>query len=119
MEEDVIIPIFGIMLPIVISLGAFVMIVFIRKYDSIERMAMIEKGISPETFKLERNKDRSPRWGFLLIGIGLGLLVAYFLDRAFGMEEVAYFSMGFIFGGLGLTSAYIVEEKRGTSKIER
>ncbi len=116
MEETVIIPIFGIMLPIIISLGAFVMIVFIRKYDSIERMAMIEKGISPEIFKMERNKDRSPRWGFLLIGIGVGLLVAYFLDRAFNMEEVAYFSMGFLFGGTGLTAAYLVEEKRALTK---
>ncbi len=112
MEENVIIPIFGMMLPIIISLGAFVMIVFIRKYESIERMAMIEKGVSPEIFKKELTRERSPRWGFLLIGIGLGLLVAYFLDRAYDMEEVAYFSMGFIFGGIGLTAAYLVEEKR-------
>jgi len=116
MEEDVIIPIFGIMLPIIISLGAFVMIVFIRKYDSIERMAMIEKGINPENFKLEKARDRSPRWGFLLIGIGVGLLIAYFLDRAYNMEEIAYFSMGFIFGGIGLTAAYLVEERKQSLK---
>jgi hypothetical protein len=40
------------------------------------------------------------------------LLVAYFLDRAFDMEEVAYFSMLFVFGGVGLGLAYIVEEKK-------
>jgi hypothetical protein len=118
MNEDVnvIIPIAGIMLPIIISLGAFVMIVFIRKYDNIERLAMIEKGLKPEDFRLQRVHDRSPKWGFLLIGIGIGLLIAYFLDRAYDMEEVAYFSMGFIFGGMGLTAAYLVEEKKQSIK---
>jgi hypothetical protein len=38
--------------------------------------------------------------------------VAYFLDRAFYMEEVAYFSMLLIFGGLGLGAAYVIEEKK-------
>jgi hypothetical protein len=28
------------------------------------------------------------------------------------MQEVAYFSMLFIFGGLGLGAAYLVEEKK-------
>ena len=36
----------------------------------------------------------------------------YFLDSAFRMEEVAYFSMIFIFGGGGLGLAYIIEEKK-------
>jgi hypothetical protein len=37
--------------------------------------------------------------------------MGYWLDRAFDMEEVAYFSMIFIFGGLGLGLAYLIEEK--------
>jgi VIT1/CCC1 family predicted Fe2+/Mn2+ transporter len=48
----------------------------------------------------------------LLIGSGLGLLVAYFLDYAWHMEEVAYFSMIFICGGVGLGLAYIIEERK-------
>jgi hypothetical protein len=46
------------------------------------------------------------------LGAGLGLLVGYAVDRNFNMEEVGYFSMLFIFGGLGLLVAYLVEEKK-------
>lgn len=106
--------IFGIMMVIIITLGAFVMIVFLRKYHNIERMAMIEKGIGPEQFADRRSRNTSMplRTSLLMIGAGVGLLVAYFLDEAFRMEEVAYFSMLFIFGGLGLGAAYIIEEKK-------
>ncbi len=115
MSEDVIIPIFGIMLPIIITLGAFVMVVYIRKFSNIERMAIIEKGLSPDLFKNEKSASGTLRASLLLIGIGIGFLVGYWLDRAFDMEEVGYFSMLFIFGGLGLGLAYITEEKRAKS----
>lgn len=38
--------------------------------------------------------------------------MGYWLDYAFNMEEVAYFSMLFIFGGAGLAIAYVIESKR-------
>jgi hypothetical protein len=112
MEEGIIIPVLGIMLPIIITLGAFVMVVYIRKYDNIERMAIIDKGLSPDLFKKERSTSGALRASLLLIGAGTGLLMGYLLEAAFGMEEeVAYFSMIFIFGGLGLGIAYLIEEK--------
>lgn len=111
-EEEIIIPVLGILLPIIITLGAFIMVVYIRKYDNLERMAMIDKGISPELFKKERSTSGALRAALLLGGAGLGLLMGYWLDSAFDMEEVAYFSMILIFGGLGLGIAYLVEEKK-------
>jgi hypothetical protein len=112
MEEGIIIPVLGIMLPIIITLGAFVMVVFIRKYENIEKMAIIDKGLSPDLFKKERSTSGALRASLLLIGAGAGLLMGYLLEAAFGMEEeVAYFSMIFIFGGLGLGLAYLIEEK--------
>ena len=111
-EHEVIIPVLGIMLPIIIALGAFVMMVYIRKYDNIERMAIIDKGLSPDLFKKERSTSGALRASLLLMGAGMGLLMGYWLDRAFDMEEVAYFSMIFIFGGLGLGLAYLIEEKK-------
>jgi hypothetical protein len=48
----------------------------------------------------------------LLIGAGIGLLMGYYLDSQFYMEEVAYFSMLFVFGGLGLGASYLIEEKK-------
>ncbi len=110
-DQEIIIPVLGIMLPIIITLGAFVMVVYIRKYDNIERMAIIDKGLSPDLFKRERSTSAALRASLLLIGAGVGLLMGYGLDRMFDMEEVAYFSMILIFGGLGLGLAYLIEEK--------
>ena len=111
-SEEVIIPVLGILLPIIITLGAFVMIVYLRKFQNIERMMIIEKGLDPQSFKRERMAPASIRWSLLLIGIGIGFLMGYWLDRAFDMDEVGYFSMLFIFGGFGLGLAYFFEEKR-------
>ncbi|MBL7875412.1 MAG: hypothetical protein JNL53_07090 [Cyclobacteriaceae bacterium] len=111
-ENQIIIPALGIMLPIIITLGAFVMVVYIRKYDNIERMAIIEKGLSPDLFKRDRTTSGILSTALLLMGGGLGLLMGYGLDSLFDMEEVAYFSMIFIFGGLGLGLAYLIEEKK-------
>ena len=104
----------GVLLPIIISLGAFVMIVYIRKFENMERMAIIEKGLSVDMFRKDRESNPSPvlRWALLLIGAGLGLIVGYFLDETFRMEETGYFSMLMIFGGLGLLLAYVIEEKK-------
>lgn len=104
----------AIMIPIVAIVGVFTMIVYLRRFENTERMAMIEKGVDPSLFtKKQRANTSGPlRASLLFIGAGLGLLIAYFLDRAFDMEEVAYFSMLFVFGGLGLGAAYLVEEKK-------
>ncbi|MFM8913253.1 MAG: DUF6249 domain-containing protein [Flammeovirgaceae bacterium] len=101
-------------IPITITLGAFIMIVYLRKFKNIERMAMIDKGLSPDLFKGAGTTVTPLRWSLLLIGCGLGLLFGHFLDYAFDMKEVAYFSMVFIFGGAGLGLAYIIESKKST-----
>jgi hypothetical protein len=104
----------GVMIPIVAIIGAFLMIIYLRKYQNDERMAMIEKGLGPEflNMKVESNPSLSLRAALLFVGVGLGLLIGYFLDAHFRMEEVAYFSMVFIFGGIGLGAAYLIEEKK-------
>jgi F0F1-type ATP synthase assembly protein I len=106
--------ILGVMIPIIAIIGVFTMIVYLRKYENQERMAMIDKGVDPQFFnvKKQRNNSLPLRISLLLIGGGVGLLLGYFLDRAFYMEEVAYFSMLFIFGGLGLGASYLIEEKK-------
>ena len=104
----------GVMIPIVGTVGAFVMIVYLRKFENIERMAMIEKGVDPKLFANRRMRNTSGplRASLLLIGGGIGLLLGYYLDSTFDMEEVAYFSMLFIFGGLGLGASYLIEENK-------
>ena len=101
----------GIIWFMLFSIGTLVMVVFLRKYTNIERMALIEKGEQP--FQTKHSNTSIPlRFSLLFIGFGLGLLIGYFLDSAFRMEEVAYFSMIFVFGGGGLGLAYLIEEKK-------
>jgi hypothetical protein len=111
----------GVMIPIIGLVGAFIMIVYLRRYENMERMAMIEKGVDPALFAKKQRSGTSGtlRASLLFIGAGLGFLIAYFLDRAFYMEEVAYFSMLFIFGGLGLGAAYLIEEKKHREEQNR
>lgn len=111
MEPEVL----GVMIPIIAIIGTFVMIIYLRKFENEERMAMIEKGVSAELWANKRPRGTisfSLRASLLLIGIGLGFLIGYFLDYNYDMDEVGYFSMLFIFGGIGLGLAYIVEEKK-------
>ncbi|MBL7845365.1 MAG: hypothetical protein KF846_05400 [Cyclobacteriaceae bacterium] len=104
----------GVMIPIVAIISVFTMIIYLRRYENTERMAMIEKGVDPSVFtkKPRGGTSGTLRAALLFIGAGVGLLIAYFLDRTYNMEEVAYFSMLFIFGGLGLGAAYLIEEKK-------
>ncbi|GHN03054.1 hypothetical protein WSM22_45430 [Cytophagales bacterium WSM2-2] len=102
----------GVMVPIIGMIGLFITIIYIRRFENLERMAIIEKGLDPGAFKKASAAVPTLRWALLFIGAGTGLLFAYFLDRAWRMEEVAYFSMILIFGGAGLLLAYIIEERK-------
>jgi hypothetical protein len=105
--------ILAVSIPIIGTIGLFIMIVYLRRFQNQERMAMIEKGVSPDLFTdKSQNASGTLRTSLLLIGVGIGFLLGYFLDRSFDMEEVGYFSMLFIFGGIGLGAAYLIEERK-------
>jgi hypothetical protein len=78
-------------------------------------MAMIEKNADPSILKSESNgmfRMFPIRFGMLLIGIGLGILFGSILQTiTLIKEEVAYFSMIFLFGRAGLFSSYFVGRK--------
>ncbi|MBX2965847.1 MAG: hypothetical protein KF845_06855 [Cyclobacteriaceae bacterium] len=109
----------AVMIPIVALVGAFVMTVYLRRYENAERMAMIEKGVDPSLFtarKRPRTTSGVLRASLLLIGIGFGFLGGLIWDEVissrFGYGPLPYFTMIFIFGGLGLLIAYFIEEKK-------
>ena len=108
--------IIGTLIPIVFLVGLFITVVYVRKFENLERMSIIEKGIDPQIFKRESSTAPTLRLALLFIGAGTGLLFGYFLDRAWDMQEVAYFSMILIFGGIGLGLAYLLEERKMKSK---
>lgn len=106
--------ILGIVMVIIAIVGAYIMIVYLRKFTNEERIAMIEKGVDPQFFNVKKSFNTSVplRASLLMIGGGVGLLLGHYLDRTFDMEEVAYFSMLFICGGIGLGASYLIEEKK-------
>lgn len=122
MIDGNLVPIVGMLIPITGIFGLFTMIVFSRKYENDEKMAMIAKGITPpQKFSNPVNPSHSLRWGFILIGLGIGLLMGSLLKALTHIdEEVAHFSMIFIFGGLGLLASYFyqmnVDKKNQTNK---
>lgn len=100
----------GILVPILLSLGAFTMIVFLRKFENDERMAMIEKGIDPGTKRRRVSAIGTLRLALLAIGVSIGLLLGNILEVNIRIrEEVAYFSMVLLFGGLGLLTSYLIQ----------
>lgn len=104
----------GVFIPIVTVIGGIVMVLFLRYYENVERMAMIEKGMDPYRARPKSSTHISPsttlRFALLAIGAGLGVLFGNILEKSVGLdEEVAFFSMILIFGGLGLLGSYLFE----------
>jgi hypothetical protein len=104
-----------VMIPITIFAGGFAMIFGIAYLKTRENLAMVEKGMNP---KVNANKPapyKSLKWGLLLLGAGLGLLTAYFLDSYVlphrDESEALWFALIGIGGGLGLIRSYQVEKK--------
>jgi heme A synthase len=84
---------------------------FIRRR---ERLSLIEKGMDASIF-YQKNKNTSYislRYGMLFIGVGVGILLGNILAVTTNLyEEVAYFSMIFLGGGIALVANYLIEKK--------
>jgi len=102
----------GVMIPFAVIGGATLIVINLRKYENQERMAMIEKGVNTDLFKKQQSTSLPLRLSLLCIGIGVGLLVGLLLSEVVDNRAVCFVSMTFIFGGLGLGAAYLVEEKK-------
>ena len=114
----------GVMCGIIVSIGFFAMIFGIVYLYKRERMAMIERGMDPRRYKQQSAPYQTLKWGLLLIGAGVGLFLAYTLDRTlFSRTEddnaAIYFALIAIFGGLGLFASFRIEKKEVHDKIEQ
>jgi hypothetical protein len=101
------------LVPILISLGAFAMIFGLVYLGNREKMAMIEKGMNPKV--RVKSAPGYLKWGMLLIGAGVGLLLAFLIDTLLIPHEVepvaVYFSLIAIGGGAGLVASYRMDKK--------
>jgi hypothetical protein len=115
----------GIMIAILVPISFFVMLFGVIYLYNRERMAMIERGMDPRRYKPQSAPYQNLKWGLLLIGAGLGLFLAFLLDRTVFKTEfydgnpAVYFSLIAIFGGLGLLISYIIEKKEVHDKAEK
>lgn len=103
------------------TLALFAMIFGIRYLRNKENMALIEKGINPKL-----NNDRPApyanlKWGLLLIGSGIGLMLAYFITQYLLHDDenpALWFAFLAIGGGAGLIGSYRIEKKELLDKGE-
>jgi hypothetical protein len=103
-----------VLIPITLFGGAFAMTFGIVYLKTRENLAMVEKGMNPREHANRPAPYRNLKWGLLLIGAGIGLMVAYLLDNYVFLKtdnEAIYFALIGIGGGLGLISSYRVEKR--------
>jgi hypothetical protein len=111
----------AVLIPILVPLGFFAMLFGIVYLNKREKLAMIERGMDPRTYKPQSAPYQNLKWGLLLIGSGVGLFLAFILDhllyRDLGDENFfLYIALIAIFGGLGLFLSYRIEKKEVLDK---
>lgn len=81
-----------------------------------ERLALIEKGMDAGIFK--QSKETAPIWkvlilniALLLMGIGLGILIALSLQEAVGYNDALYPGIIFLMAGTGLLTGFFLTRK--------
>lgn len=105
----------AVFIPIVAILVSGIALVYALWAQNRERMAMIEKGMDVSDIYKKRpgNPNSAAKWGFLLVGVALGLIIGAILIHYTALAEPAVmFSTIFLFGGLGLLIYYFTIGKK-------
>ena len=111
-----------VLIPLTMFAGGFAMIFGIYYLKTRQNMAMIEKGMNPKEFANRPAPYKNLKWALLLVGAGMGLFVAYFLDNYVlyntgrfpynnDRNIPIYFALIAAGGGLGLFGSYKMEKK--------
>jgi hypothetical protein len=100
----------GIFVPIGFFLAIFAILYVYWTTRTKERLALIEKGADASIFKTEPSKYALLKWGIFLIGLAVGVITGFALSNVVN-EVVAFFTMIFFFGGVGLIVAHFVTSK--------
>jgi hypothetical protein len=106
MEE--IVPVFVV--AIVFSFAYGIIHLLVRRK---ERMALIEKGADASLLVTKPNFNYyALKIGLMCIGVAIGVILgATLVETTTLNEEAAYFSMIFLFGGIGLVVSHFLEKK--------
>ena len=114
MEALVPISIVGI---IFLSLVAIVGSIVLTRHR--ERTMMIQKGLNSEEIKAIYAGESSPanplrplKWGMVLIGVGIAIILGLWLEAAYDVEGGIYPALIALFGGIGLVVYHLVARKQ-------
>ena len=108
-----------ILIPFVVFAAIFGIVFVVVSSRNRERMAMIEKGVSPKDFMAEKktNVYGILKWALLLVGVGFGLFLGSLLETYTEIqEEPAYFACALFCGGAGLATAFFIQKKAEKSE---
>jgi undecaprenyl pyrophosphate phosphatase UppP len=99
-----------VLIPIIATGCGVSLLIALRYYDNMEKMAMIEKGLIPK--KQTFNPNIILRLGCLLVGVGLGLLIGTIIMSVGNLPDGIPVAIMLIFGGGGLLVAHYFERKQ-------
>lgn len=111
--------ILALFIPIIAIIVSGIALVYAIWTQNRERMAMIEKGLDVSAIykKREGSPNAVAKWGFLLVGVALGLMIGAILIHVTELEQPAVmFSTIFLFGGLGLLTYYFTIGKTNAKR---
>lgn len=95
--------------------GSIIAIVYISSKRK-ERMSIIERNLDPDKYLCSKStRELSLKYGLLLVGIALGILIGNYLSTTesfIDVPEAAYFSMIFLFGGFALVISHFLIKKQ-------
>ena len=103
-----------ILIPLIIFGAVFGIVFVVISARNRERMAMIEKGVNPKDFMVQRKLSVYSilKWALLLVGVGLGLFLGSVMDTYTALpQEPAYIGCALLFGGLGLAIAFLIQKR--------
>lgn len=107
----------GVIVPVVLFGGLYALIAYISQLRTrkSERLALIAAGKDAGIFNETGRKpaiDSSIKYGLLMIGVAVGLLIGEFLVKATSVEPaVGYVSMTLLFGGMSLVIFYFLQRR--------
>lgn len=111
-----------VLIPLTMFAGGFAMIFGIYYLKTRQNLAMIEKNMNPKEFANRPAPYKNLKWALLLIGAGVGLFLAFILDKYILVQSMKhefdsdhnapiYFALIAIGGGLGLFGSYKIEKQ--------
>jgi len=104
---------------ILAPLGFFGMIVAIVYIQARKRvhLTLIQHKADAAILKTDKDANGALKFGLLMVGIAVGILLGNFLSNSGIGDEVAYFSMVLIFGGISLLVYYFLMKNEANKNL--